>query len=192
MAVLMLRLYCSMLRTPTAASVLYRSSISRTAQRSAFAASLGSTTTGVSRCGISSYIPSSRRLGSIMINRTSSGVARKRMLDSIALTLTDLPVPVDPAISRCGIVARSLTNGSPWMVLPSASVRREVERRYASDSSSSRREICSRLGFGIWMPTVDFPGMRSIRTDSACIARQRSSASPVILLYLTPASGLNS
>jgi len=30
------------------------------------------------------------------------------------------------------------------------------------------------------------PGMRSIRTDSACIARHRSSASPVILLYFTP------
>ena len=46
----------------------------------------------------------------------------------------------------------------------------------ASDSSSSRSEIASRLGFGIWMPTVDLPGMRSISTDSACIARHRSSA----------------
>src|SRR4029453_2816605 len=52
--------------------------------------------------------------------------------------------------------------------------------------------MASRFGFGIWMPTVDLPGMRSISTDSPCIARQRSSASPVILLYLTPASGLNS
>ena len=34
--------------------------------------------------------------------------------------------------------------------------------------------------------------MRSISTDSACIARHRSSASPVTLLYFTPASGLNS
>ena len=42
------------------------------------------------------------------------------------------------------------------------------------------------------MPTVDLPGIRSISTDSACIARHRSSASPVILLYFTPASGLNS
>ena len=50
------------------------------------------------------------------------------MLVSIALTLTDLPAPVDPAISRCGIVARSPTNGSPWMVLPSASVSFDVER----------------------------------------------------------------
>ena len=40
-----------------------------------------------------------------MISRTSSGVARKRMLVSIAFRPTDLPVPVDPAISRCGIVA---------------------------------------------------------------------------------------
>ncbi len=42
------------------------------------------------------------------------------------------------------------------------------------------------------MPTVDLPGMRSIRTDSACIARHRSSARPVIFVYFTPASGLNS
>ncbi len=47
-------------------------------------------------------------------------------------------------------------------------------------------------GSGIWMPTVDLPGMRSIRTDSACIARHRSSARPVIFEYFTPASGLNS
>jgi len=48
-----------------------------------------------------------------MMNRTSSGVERKRMLLTMAFTLTDLPAPVDPAISRCGIVARSVTKGSP-------------------------------------------------------------------------------
>ena len=42
------------------------------------------------------------------------------------------------------------------------------------------------------MPTVDLPGMRSMSTDSAFIARHRSSARPVTLLYFTPASGLNS
>ena len=77
---------------------------------------------------MSSYIPSSRRLGSTMMKRTSSGVARIRMLVIIALTLTDLPAPVEPAISRCGIVARSLRNGSPWMVLPIASVSFDVDR----------------------------------------------------------------
>ena len=44
------------------------------------------------------------------------------MLVSIAFSPTDLPVPVAPAISRCGMDARSATTGSPWMVLPSARV----------------------------------------------------------------------
>ena len=77
---------------------------------------------------MSSYIPSSRRFGSIMMSRTSSGVARKSTLLSIALTLTDLPAPVEPAMSRCGIVARSPTIGSPWMPLPSAMLSFDVER----------------------------------------------------------------
>ena len=141
---------------------------------------------------MSSYIPSSSRLGSIMIIRTSSGVERYRMLVSMPLMPTDLPAPVEPAMSRWGIAARSAMYGSPWIVLPSAIVSFEVDRRYASDSSSSRSEICSRVALGIWMPTVDLPGMRSISTDSACIARHRSSARPVIFEYFTPASGLNS
>ena len=77
---------------------------------------------------MSSYIPNSSRFGSTMMKRTSSGVARIRMLVIMALTLTDLPAPVEPAMSRCGIVARSLTNGSPWIVLPIASVSFEPER----------------------------------------------------------------
>ena len=84
-----------------------------------------------------------------MISRTSSGVARYRMLVSMPFMLTDLPAPVDPAISRCGIIARSAMYGSPWIVLPSATVSFDVERLYASDSRSSRSEICSRVRFGI-------------------------------------------
>src|SRR3977135_2986285 len=42
------------------------------------------------------------------------------------------------------------------------------------------------------MPTVDLPAMLAISTESAFIARQRSSARPVIFAYFTPASGLNS
>src|SRR5476649_2176393 len=114
------------------------------------------------------------------------------MLVSMPFMLTDLPAPVDPAISRWGIVARSAMYGSPWIVLPSAIVSLDVDRRYASDSSSSRSEIGSRVALGIWIPTVDLPAMRSISTESAFIARQRSSARPVIFAYFTPASGLNS
>ncbi len=42
------------------------------------------------------------------------------------------------------------------------------------------------------MPTVLLPAMRSIRMDSAAIARHRSSARPVMRATFTPASGLNS
>ena len=83
-----------------------------------------------------------------MMSRTSSGVARNRMLESIALTLTDLPVPVEPAISRCGIVARSLTNGSPWIVLPSASVSRDVRAavRLRLEQLAHRDLLAVRIG----------------------------------------------
>ena len=47
------------------------------------------------------------------MSRTSSGVARYRRLVSMAFSATDLPLPVVPATSRCGIVARSATTGAP-------------------------------------------------------------------------------
>src|SRR5436305_118951 len=53
--------------------------------------------------------------------------------------------------------------------------------------------VCvARWSFGTSMPTVDLPGIRSIRTDSASSPRQRSSPRPVMRAYLIPGSGLNS
>ena len=69
-------LYWSMLRTLREASSLRRRSISRTALRSALAASLGSVMMGVKRCGMPSYMPSSTRLGSTRMRRTCAGVVR--------------------------------------------------------------------------------------------------------------------
>jgi hypothetical protein len=40
------------------------------------------------------------------IIRTSSGVARESSETSIELTKLDLPEPVEPATSRCGIFVR--------------------------------------------------------------------------------------
>jgi hypothetical protein len=48
-------------------------------------------------------------LGSTIKKRTSSGVAFRRMLIIIALTATDLPEPVVPAMRRCGALAKSKT-----------------------------------------------------------------------------------
>ena len=54
--------------------------------------------------------------------RTSSGVARRRIDERIALIHPDLPAPVVPAIRRCGILARSQATPAPVMSLPSHAV----------------------------------------------------------------------
>ena len=81
-----------------------------------------SVTTGASRCGMPSYTDSSSIFGSIRISRTSRGSALYSSDRIIALTATDLPEPVVPATSRCGMRARSAITGLPAMSLPSASV----------------------------------------------------------------------
>ena len=64
---------------------------------------------GVIRCGMPSYTVSSTRLGSTRIIRTSSGVERMRIETIIELMKLDLPAPVAPATSMCGIFARFAT-----------------------------------------------------------------------------------
>src|SRR5437867_3833763 len=110
-----------------------------------------------------------------------------------ALIATLLPDPVVPAISRWGIPRRSSTMGSPWMSLPRASVRRDGDDWKRSDSTTSRREMISPPpGFGTSMPTLERPGSRSMRIDSADSESARSSESPMTWLTLIPAAGRNS
>ena len=52
------------------------------------------------------------RLGSIMINFTASGSALNSMLSTMALRATLFPVPVAPAMSRWGILAKSAVLGA--------------------------------------------------------------------------------
>ena len=106
--------------------------------------------------------------------------------------ITLFPDPVEPAISRCGIVSSGDTLMRPLASFPSGIVSRDADLVNSSDSRICRRLISSRRVFGTSMPTVGFPGMRSMMIDSACSPRQRSSVSPVMRLYLMPASGLNS
>ena len=56
-----------------------------------------------------SYAVSSTRFGSTRIMRTSSGVVRIRIDEIMEFTKLDLPEPVAPATSRCGILARLAT-----------------------------------------------------------------------------------
>ena len=110
----------------------------------------------------------------------------------IVFSMTLLPDPVEPAISRCGMDSSAATLMRPLMSLPSEIVIGDCELRNSSDSRIWRRLMTSRLLFGTSMPTVGLPGMRSMRTDSTSRPRQRSSVSVVMRLYLMPASGLNS
>ena len=74
-----------------------------------------------------SYIPSSTRLGSTMIMRTSSGVDLYSIDMMSELIITLLPDPVEPAISRCGMDSSAATWMRPLMSLPSEMVRRDCE-----------------------------------------------------------------
>ena len=83
---------------------------------------LGCTITGLSRCGTSAKWLSSTRFGSTSTSRTSSGVVRIRIDVMKQFTRLDLPAPVAPAISTCGIVARFTICDRPWTSLPRATV----------------------------------------------------------------------
>ncbi|MNT73464.1 hypothetical protein D3C72_2121720 [compost metagenome] len=73
-----------------------------------------------------SYTDNSSIFGSTMIRRASFGVALYSIDRIIALMATDLPEPVVPATSTCGILARSADTGWPAMSLPSAIASREL------------------------------------------------------------------
>ena len=96
-------------------------------------------------------------------------------------------------MSRCGMAFERRHADAAVDVL----AERNGEARLRSVVNSSRSSIwrsamTSRLVLGTSMPTVGLPGMRSMRIDSACRPRHRSSVRFVMRLYLMPASGLNS
>ena len=66
----------------------------------------------------------------------------------MALMATLLPVPVEPAMSRCGMVPRSAVTMRPLMSLPIASVSRDFDAANSSASITSRSHMVSRSRFG--------------------------------------------
>ena len=106
-------LYSNTLRTPKWDICSYRDSICLTTHFKTGTDCFGSVTIGNRRCEISAYGANSNRFGSIKIMRSSSGVHLQSKLMSIEFSATDLPDPVDPAISRWGIFAKSTTTSLP-------------------------------------------------------------------------------
>ena len=104
----------------------------------------------------------------------------------IALIPTDFPVPVAPAMSRCGILARSAMTGRPSRSRPSVTGSSRSSPDQRSSSRSSRRSTTRDLGFGTSTPTMSRPGIRATRIERALILRARSSARLTSRFILTP------
>ena len=93
-----------------------------------------------------------------------------------ALTITLLPEPVAPAMSRCGILARSTAWALPATSRPRANVSVEPDALKSTSSRIRRRATTLKSLFGISMPTALLPGIgASIRSDRAASAIARSS-----------------
>ena len=103
---------------------------------------------------------------------------------------TDLPEPVAPAISRCGIFAISVTFVFPEISFPTAKLILDFAVWNSGDSIRSRKATITFSLFGTSIPTAAFPGIgASIRISAAARLSLISSVSPTILLTFTPISG---
>ena len=102
---------------------------------------------------------------------------------------TDLPVPVRPAINKCGKLARSTVRDFPETSLPrNRGIFCFLICGPLSSITSRIRTIC-RCSFGTSMPTLFLPGIgATMRTLGTRRAIAKSSARPVILLNRRPAS----
>ena len=123
----------------------------------------------------------------------SSGVALHSRLVISALTITLLPEPVAPAISRWGIFDRSTAWARPATSRPSANVSRDPDAGKSTSSRIRRRATTLNSRLGISIPTAALPGIgASIRMLRAASAIERSSESASIRLSLMCGAGWTS
>ena len=73
--------------------------------------------------------------------------------------MTDLPEPVAPAISICGIFARSATIGVPETSRPRTKVNGLFSLATSGDCNTSLSLTVAICLFGISTPTALFPGI---------------------------------
>jgi len=104
---------------------------------------------------------------------------------------TDLPCPVAPATSKCGILAKSATKTSFWIVFPSAIGNSIFARLKRSSVSTSRMPTVCRFLLGTSMPMVPFPGMGAMmRIPRAERLSAMSSSRFLILEIRIPLAGM--
>jgi hypothetical protein len=80
-------------------------------------------------------------------------------LVTMPFIVTDLPDPVAPAMSRCGIVARLMSTGLPAMSTPSPTVSGWCAAAASGERSTSPSVMRSRSRLGTSMPMADLPGI---------------------------------
>ena len=108
----------------------------------------------------------------------------------ILFTQTDLPAPVEPAIRRCGVFARSIICGSPEMSFPRITGIAILSNAGFASSTISLKLTTERSAFGTSIPTACFPGIgATIRTELAARRSAILSWRATILLSLTPGAG---
>jgi len=115
------------------------------------------------------------------------------MLQIIVFSATLFPVPVAPAINRCGIVTRSEIIGLPTISLPNPNVSGDFACPKICEAATSLKTTTSRLAFGTSIPITALPGIGAIiRILIARSASARSSDKLTTLLILMPGAGSNS
>ena len=109
----------------------------------------------------------------------------------MALSPTDFPCPVAPAMSRWGILARSTTKVSLEMVFPRAMGNSISAFWKRGEAITLLIETMVAFLFGTSIPIVPFPGIGAmIRIPRAESDNAISSSRLLIFEILIPASGM--
>ncbi len=124
------------------------------------------------------------------MNFTSSGFDLYNIPQIMAFKPTLLPVPVAPAINRCGMTCKSAMTVLPTISFPRQTVRRDLAFSKTEEIIISLNLTVSLVLFGISIPIAAFPGIgATILMLIARRARARSSVKLTILLIFTPGAG---
>jgi hypothetical protein len=123
--------------------------------------------------------------------RTSSGVERSSTEVRSVLMQPDFPEPVVPAISRCGMRARSVHTAVPEMSLPSQTASGLAVAGRSSKMSPSVTRFGER--FGSSTPTACLPGIGArMRISVVASAYERSSFRAATLDTFVPGASCSS
>ena len=118
------------------------------------------------------YIVSSTFLGSTITSFTSSGFVRINIEVIIQFTQTDLPLPVAPATSKCGVVFISIHLTLPIISFPKPTASKFFSLTSGIFDKTSLKETELLTSLGNSIPIVFLPGIgASILTSLAASAK---------------------